>query len=108
MTILIKLLEDNSALIKEEYVETILPTPEPLLEQFARRTVFGFSDIINERLTVAYWLSPPNDEGDVDLENVRIDINYKNLFIRVYFMEGWNNLKYFGNNDYLNYFIGQQ
>ena len=53
-------------------VEPVLPLPEPLLTQFAGRTVFTLSEAMNQRLTSTFWLSVPTEDSDIELENVSI------------------------------------
>lgn len=70
---LLKVLEEESTeVIKKTYQEVLLPAPEPLLAQYAHRTIFSSADASDERLTTRYWLATPADEGEADLENVSI------------------------------------
>lgn len=70
VTNLIKLLENSVKGVVEKIAEVILPSPETLLVQFSGRTVFMYSEPVDERLTASYWLSLPNDEGENENENV--------------------------------------
>lgn len=72
MSSLIKLLDsaDIGPETKETYAEPVLPMPEPLLVQFAGRTVYTLTETVDERLTSVYWLSMPSDEGETEMENV--------------------------------------
>lgn len=69
---MVKLLNsvDSGADAKEGYPEPVLPSPEPLLAQFAGRTVYTHNETVDERLTSVYWLSIPSDEGETEIENV--------------------------------------
>lgn len=55
---------------KEPSAEILLHGPESLLVQFSGRTIYTSSDAVDDRLTASFWLSPPRDEGDTDLEHV--------------------------------------
>ncbi|RZB40500.1 virilizer, partial [Asbolus verrucosus] len=68
----IKLLHSDSSDGKEPSTEPILPEPEILLVQFSGRLIFSSSDVCDERLTIRYWLSIPNDESEN--ENVSCDL----------------------------------
>ncbi|XP_017779064.1 PREDICTED: protein virilizer isoform X2 [Nicrophorus vespilloides] len=61
------------------YVEQVLPSPEPLLAQFAGRPIFSTRDSLDDRLTASYWLTPlgvddqlPQDACEPD--NVTCDL----------------------------------
>jgi hypothetical protein len=58
--------------MKETLAEPVLPEPETLLVQFSGRLIFSSSDVCDERLTIRYWLSIPNDEAEN--ENVSCDL----------------------------------
>lgn len=49
--------------------EPLLPAPDTLLGQFACRPVYTLTEVSEEQLTTAYWLSAPSEEvgGEVDL-----------------------------------------
>ena len=81
LTGIIKLLNlsPSSGDNKEIYSEPILPPPEPLLVQFAGRTIFSSTDTVDERLTSQYWLSAPNSDGENDIENVSIIVIFSVL-----------------------------
>ncbi|CAH1398905.1 unnamed protein product [Nezara viridula] len=81
------LLENVSALIKlleeedtkhdhKDMAEINLPACEPLLSQFALRQVWVMVDADDDRLSTAYWLSPPNmhDVETPDAEQINIDL----------------------------------
>lgn len=68
----IKSLQTDSPDNKETLVEPILPEPETLLVQFSRRLIFTTSEVCDERLTIRYCLSMPNDESES--ENVPCDL----------------------------------
>lgn len=54
----------------EILTEVTLPAPDSLLGQFTCRPVYTLVDISEDRLTTAYWLSAPPDEGETDAEHV--------------------------------------
>lgn len=69
--------EDSEVDRKEMYPEPVLPSPEPLLGQFAGRTVYSHGETVDERLTSAYWLSTPSEEGETEIaESVSLDISF--------------------------------
>uniref|UniRef100_A0A146LN92 Protein virilizer n=3 Tax=Lygus hesperus TaxID=30085 RepID=A0A146LN92_LYGHE len=74
----IKILEEDDLkpIEPKEIPEPVLPTPQPLLSQFALRTVFVLGpDVHEERLTASYWLAPPNpDEHESESEQVPVDL----------------------------------
>ncbi|GLV34007.1 virilizer [Carabus blaptoides fortunei] len=49
--------------------EPVLPAPDTLLGQFACRPVYTLTEVSEEQLTTAYWLSAPAEEigGEIDL-----------------------------------------
>ncbi|CAH0546418.1 unnamed protein product [Brassicogethes aeneus] len=75
VSMLLKVLETNSSeLPKENYTEMILPAPETLLSQFAKRTIYSSSDACDERLTASFWLAGPAEEAETGMENVTCDL----------------------------------
>lgn len=70
--------------------ESILPPSESLLNQFSSRIIYTTSDSVDDRLTTAYWLSSPADEGDVDIENTTVDLIE---IYRQHFPQGLNLVK---------------
>jgi hypothetical protein len=68
----VKSLSSDSPEMKETLAEPVLPEPETLLVQFSGRLIFSSSDVCDERLTIRYWLSIPNDEAEN--ENVSCDL----------------------------------
>lgn len=59
----------------EEIAEPLLPAPESLVTQFASRSVFTSSDVVDERLTAAFWLTAVVDENETgDSEHVTCDL----------------------------------
>ena len=53
-------------------VEPVLPSPAPLINQFAMRATYVIGDVEDDRLTTSYWLAlPAGDESDQELDLVR-------------------------------------
>ncbi|KAF2903313.1 hypothetical protein ILUMI_02877 [Ignelater luminosus] len=75
VTNIINILNKEASESKETYTEPLLPAPGSLLIQFAGRPIFTLSDVADEQLTSAYWLSAPTDEGSGDIENVTCDLS---------------------------------
>ncbi|XP_014279461.1 protein virilizer isoform X2 [Halyomorpha halys] len=74
---LIKLLEEEAKQTDhKDLVEINLPPGEPLLSQFALRQVWVMVDADDDRLSTAYWLSPPNmhDVETPDAEQINLDL----------------------------------
>ena len=56
---------------KPEITEPVLPPAGPLSNQFAMRATYMISDVDDDRLTTAFWLSmPTGDESDQELDLV--------------------------------------
>lgn len=54
----------------ENITEVLLPPSDMLLSQFSSRLVYNIIDLAEERLTTTYWLSLPQDDGELEAEHV--------------------------------------